>query len=100
MNEIELKINDAGRGAFVIENAGERVAEMEILVKDSVLTVFHTEVDDSLRGKGVATALLSNMVEYARGHQLKVVPLCPYVLAQFKRHPETYADVWKKNWHP
>ncbi len=100
MNEIELKINDAGRGAFVIENAGERVAEMEILVKDSVLTVFHTEVDDSLRGKGVATALLSNMVEYARGHKLKVVPLCPYVLAQFKRHPELYADVWKKNWHP
>ena len=100
MNEIELKINDAGRGAFVIENAGERVAEMEILVKDSELTVFHTEDDDSLRGKGVATALLSNMVEYARGHQLKVVPLCPYVLAQFKRHPETYADVWKKNWHP
>lgn len=99
MNEIELKINEAGRGAFVIENAGERVAEMEILVKDSVLTIFHTEVDDSLRGKGVATALLSKMVGYARGHHLKVVPLCPYVLAQFKRHPEQYADVWKKDWH-
>lgn len=47
MDEIELKINDAGRGAFVIENAAGRLAEMEILVKDSVLTVFHTEVDDS-----------------------------------------------------
>jgi len=100
MNEIELKINDAGRGAFVIENAGERVAEMEILVKDSVLTVFHTEVDDSLRGKGVAGALVDNMVEYARGHNLKVVALCPYVLAQFKRHPEQFSDVWKKDWHP
>ena len=99
MNEIELKINDAGRGAFVIENAGERVAEMEILVKDSVLTVFHTEVDDTLRGKGIAPALVSSMVDYARGHSLKIVPLCPYVLAQFKRHPEQYNDVWKKDRH-
>ncbi len=99
MDEIELKINDAGRGAFVIENAAGRLAEMEILVKDSVLTVFHTEVDDSLRGKGVAGALVAKMVEYARGNNLKVVPLCPYVLAQFKRHPEQYADLWKKDWH-
>ena len=99
MNEIELKMNDAGRGAFYIENAGERIAEMDILVKDTNLTVFHTEVDDDLKGKGIAASLLSNMVEYARGHSLKVIPLCQYVLAQFKRHPDQYADVWKKDWH-
>lgn len=99
MSDIELKINDAGRGAFVIENAGQRMAEMEILVKDSVLTVFHTEVDDSLKGKGIAGTLLNAMVDYARGNNLKVVPLCPYVLAQFKRRPEQYKDVWKTDWH-
>ena len=36
------------------------------------------------------------MVDYARKHDLKVIPLCPYVHAQFKRHPDEYADVWNK----
>lgn len=36
------------------------------------------------------------MVEHARTNHLKVIPLCPYVHAQFKRHPEEYADVWNK----
>jgi uncharacterized protein len=43
-----------------------------------------------------AKKLLSAMVDYARKNQLKVLPLCPYVLAQFKRHREEYADVWEK----
>jgi hypothetical protein len=34
------------------------------------------------------------MVDYARKNKLKVIPLCPYVHAQFKRHPKEYADVW------
>lgn len=99
MNEIQLKINDSGRGAFFIEKEGKRIAEMEILVKDSNLTVFHTEVDEVLKGKGIAATLLSTMAAYAREHKLKVIPLCPYVLAQFKRHPENFADIWNKSWH-
>jgi uncharacterized protein len=41
--------------------------------------------------------LLTAMVDYAKGHQLKVVPLCSFVHAQFKRHPDMYEDVWKKD---
>ena len=99
MNEIEFNIDESGRGAFYIENDGKRVADMEIVIKDSNMTIFHTEVDDALKGKGIAGKLLSRMTEYAREHRLKVIPLCPYVLAQFKRHPETYADIWNKAWH-
>jgi predicted GNAT family acetyltransferase len=39
------------------------------------------------------------MVGYARERKLKIIPLCPYVQAQFKRHPDTYADVWNQHWH-
>lgn len=99
MSSIELKLESNGRGAFVIEEAGERIAEMAISISGGNLTVFHTEVSDKLKGQGVAGQLLSTMVTYARDHNLKVIALCPYVNAQFKRHPEQYQDIWNQHWH-
>lgn len=99
MNEIELKLEQNGKGAFVIEEAGERIAEMVIGISGSNMTVFHTEVSDKLKGQGVASRLLETMAAYAREHKLKVIALCPYVSAQFKRHPDQYADIWNQHWH-
>jgi len=99
MNEIQVKLDAHGKGAFVIEEEGERLAEMVVAVSGSNLTVFHTEVAARLQGKGIAGQLLAKMVEYARQHRLKVIALCPYVNAQFKRRPEQYADVWNRDWH-
>lgn len=99
MNLIELKWENDWRGAFVIDEGGERLAEMAIGLSDKNLTVYHTEVSDKLKGQGVASQLLSTMVGYAREHNLKVIALCPYVRAQFERHPDTYSDIWNKDWH-
>lgn len=99
MENITLKLEPNGRGAFVIDEGESRLAEMEIAVQDKNLIVYHTEVSEKLKGQGVGSRLLSEMLAYARSKELKVVPLCPFVHAQFKRHPELYADVWNKNWH-
>ena len=99
MNSIELKWDNDQRGAFAIDEGGERIAEMAIGLSDKNLTVYHTEVSDKLKGQGVASKLLSTMVAYAREHQLKVIALCPYVRAQFERHPDQYKDIWNKDWH-
>ena len=99
LNPIELKLDDTGKGAFVIEEAGERLAEMVVAISGDNLTVFHTEVSEKLKGQGIASQLLAAMVNYARLHQKKIIPLCPYVNAQFKRHPEQYDDIWNKTWH-
>lgn len=99
MTDIELKLEANGKGAFVIEDGNERVAEMAIGIAGANLTVFHTEVSEKLKGQGVASRLLSAMVSYAREHKLKVIALCPYVAAQFKRHSEQYADIWNQHWH-
>ena len=99
MEEIQLKLDDHGKGAFVVERSGERLAEMVIAIDNKNLTVYHTEVSNKLKGEGMGTKLLSTMVDYARKHQLKVIALCPFVSAQFKRHPELYADVWNQHWH-
>jgi predicted GNAT family acetyltransferase len=97
--EVQLKIDDSGKGAFFVDEDGKRVAEMVISVSGNNLTVYHTEVSESLKGKGVSTLLLETMVKYVRDNNLKVIPLCPYVNVQFKRHPDKYDDIWNKEWH-
>jgi predicted GNAT family acetyltransferase len=99
MYTITSALNDQGRGAFFIEEGGKRIAEMVIAVDGKNLTVYHTEVSEKLKGQGIASELLANMVAYAREHKLKVIALCPYVLAQFDKHPDQYADVWDQHWH-
>lgn len=99
MNPIELKLDSNRRGAFVIEEGDKRVAEMAIAIQGENLIVYHTQVADELKGQGIASKLLETMVAYAREHAMKVVALCPYVRAQFERHPEKYTDVWNQKWH-
>lgn len=99
MGDIQLDLNESGRGAFFIEEDGKRIAEMVVAVANNNLTVFHTEVSEKLKGKGVSTELLDTMVGYARTHKLKVIPLCAFVGVQFRRHPENFKDVWNQDWH-
>ena len=52
----------------------------------------HTGVDDSLRGLGVGKALVERLISDARSESFTIVPLCPFVLAQYRKHPE-WSDV-------
>jgi uncharacterized protein len=96
MEEVTLKLNQKNHGAFYLMQHGEQVGEMVIGVFDNNLTVFHTEILPQAEGKGLAMKLVDAMVAYAREHHLMVIPRCAYVHAQFKKHPETYADIWQK----
>jgi uncharacterized protein len=99
MTDIQLDLNESGRGAFFIEEDGKRIAEMVFAIASNNLTVFHTEVSEKLTGQGISTKLLAAMVEYARTNKLSVIPLCPFVNVQFRRHPENFKDVWNQDWH-
>jgi len=96
MQEPILKLNDQNQGAFLIMDGDEQLGEMALAIVDKNMIVYHTEVSPKAEGQGLAKKLLETMVAYARQHQLKVVPLCPYVHAQFKRHPQDYEDIWNK----
>jgi predicted GNAT family acetyltransferase len=82
-----------GKGFFYVETDGNILAEMVYtLPSDSKMIIEHTEVSDVLRGKNVGYQLVSTAVEYARTHNMKIIPLCPFTNAVFKKKPE-YADV-------
>jgi predicted GNAT family acetyltransferase len=96
MAEVKLKLDNRRRGAFYIEEDGKQAGEMVIGLSETTLTVYHTEVDPAMEGRGLARLMLNAMVAYAREHELQVLPLCEYVHTQFRRHPDEYADIWKR----
>lgn len=96
MEEIKLNIDENSFGHFYIYDGEEELGEMEVKISDNDLTVYHTEVQPKAEGKGLAKKLLEALVDHARKNALQVIPLCSYVHLQFKRHPDDYADVWKK----
>ena len=97
MNKVQLDLDKNGQGVFRVTNGEEQMGEMVVGITNSHLTVYHTEVATEAEGMGVAKMLMKSMVEHARKQHLIVVPLCPYVFAQFNRHPEEFADVWKND---
>lgn len=56
------------------------------------LTLVHTEVPQSLGGRGVGSLLARAVLEDVRKRGLRVVPECPFIAAFIKRHPE-FADL-------
>ena len=57
------------------------------------LDLQHTVVPEEARGGGVGDALVRAAVDYARRHDVKLIPTCPYVEAWLERHPGE-ADVF------
>ncbi len=67
------------KGEFYIEKNGDRVAMIQYFDSaEGQITVYHTEVDASLRGQGVGEDLVERVVKYARDENLKIVATCPY----------------------
>ncbi len=94
MEEIKVEINQHGDGALYLSQDNNIVAKMLVGINGNDLNAYHTEA--MIEGKGSAKKLLEAMVAYARDHHLRVTPYCPYVHAQFKRHPEQYNDIWNR----
>jgi predicted GNAT family acetyltransferase len=54
----------------------------------NVMKVNHTEVDQLLRGQGLAHQMYRAMVAFARQHHRQVIAVCPFVVAMFERNPQ------------
>lgn len=90
--KIQRTEND-NRGEFFIEENGERLALMTYSKASAAkISIDHTEVDASLKGKGIGKDLVAEGVRYARENDLKIVPLCTFAKAEFEKHGD-YADV-------
>lgn len=54
-----------------------------------MMAMTHTVVPVALEGRGIAAAMVSAALAWAREQGYKVNPVCSYVRIYMKRHPET-----------
>jgi uncharacterized protein len=81
------------KGSFFVLQDGVRLAEMFYSqTDDHRIIISHTEVSDSLKGKGVGKQLVTAAVEMARKKNIKILPLCPFANSVFQKVP-AFADV-------
>jgi predicted GNAT family acetyltransferase len=77
------------RGMFYVGQDGAVLAELVYHIgPKGELVIDHTEVDDSLSGKGIGEQLVETAVEYARTHQMKIRVLCPFAKKIFSKRPD------------
>src|SRR5262245_10980208 len=63
-------------------------------VNPRLIIADHTAVPDSMRGLGIGRALVQRLIDDARAQDFTVIPLCPYVNAERRKHPE-WKDVFQ-----
>ncbi len=86
-------INNSKRGKFFITNDEKTIAEMTyIWTSESKIIIEHTEVDESLKGQGVAKKLLLALVAMAKSKALKVNATCDYAKAALEKTDE-FSDI-------
>src|SRR5688500_7842017 len=67
---------------------GELVGKLFYRTNDDVVTLIHTEVASHMEGHGLGEQLVAAALGDIRDRGLQIVPLCPYVAAYIRRHPE------------
>jgi predicted GNAT family acetyltransferase len=78
--------------------ADGHLAELDYRRRANRLVLVHTEVPESLGGRGIGGLLVQAAVDRAAAEQLTVVPLCPFARRWLERHEDQAARV-TVDWH-
>jgi predicted GNAT family acetyltransferase len=67
---------------------GEVVGGIWYRTAPGVIVLVHTEVAPTEEGQGVGSRLVRGALVDIRARGLRVAPVCPFVAAYLRRHPE------------
>ena len=76
--ELRLGGRLIGEAAYHRSQNGKRIAFL------------HTEIDESVEGRGLGSRLAAAALEDVRRQGLEVVPLCPFMAHYIETHPELH----------
>jgi len=69
-------------------DAGGAIAFVNYKIDGRTIALLHTETPVALRGRGIASRLVHDVLEDVRARGLKMVPRCAFVRAYLAKHPE------------
>jgi predicted GNAT family acetyltransferase len=97
MDQAEITLEKRGtHGRYVMAMPDGELAELTYVERaPGHIIVDHTWVPPRHRGRGVALKLVVKAVADARAAGTRITPLCSYVAAEFRHHPE-WSDVLKR----
>ncbi len=89
--DIELSkldvVHNPAKKQFEI-HLGDQTALVKYILGSSEIIFTHTEVPEQFEGQGIASKLAKTAIEYAQAEGLRIRPMCPFVAAYIKDHPE------------
>ena len=73
----------------------DQLSKLDYMQDGNTIVMTHVGVHPDQRGQGVAGKLTEVALGYAREKSWRVIPMCSYVAAYIRRHPE-YAELTKQ----
>jgi uncharacterized protein len=97
-----LQVTDnQAESRFEVSDDGE-LAELTYHLRGDRLVLIHTEVPESLGGRGIGALLVRAAVDRAAAEHLTVVPQCPFARRWLERHEDQAGRVtidWQRAQH-
>ncbi len=84
-------VTDNGHGRYEMPVDGD-IAFVSYRRNGGVVDLLHAEVPPQHEGQGYGAGLVRGVLELARAKGEKVRPICSFVVAYLRRHPE-YRDL-------
>jgi predicted GNAT family acetyltransferase len=91
VSEILISKEDGPRHGRYVARVEGIDAEAELVFTHrgpGLISADHTEAPDALRGTGAARALVDALIADARATPFHIIPLCPFVRAQYVKNPD------------
>lgn len=88
MGELQIEREETGKGGRYVLRLDGQEAEMTYSRGETIDIIDHTFVPPDLRGRSVGESLVTRAVEDARAEGRRILPLCTFAAAQFRRNPD------------
>lgn len=93
----DFVITEVADGLHVYRD-GNLVAEMIWSTDGYVRDVFHTYVDPTHRAEGLGIRMMDKMIELAVRDHVRILPSCPFVYHEVKKHQLKYIMFMVHDW--